>query len=433
MAGQGRATGWRKRLVKRIACPSCWHEFPPEDVMYISRSGDLRGDPVLGADEFRRFRPVHFTVAGEAVDNRGIATTLLACPRCHLPIHELLAEVPPLFISLIGPPASGKSYFLATMVYGLRTNVLPAAGLRLQDADPAANSIIRDYEDILFSNPQPDKPTEIPKTDPTSPQLYRRATIDGMEVRFPLPFQFSIWPTEEHPSYAEAERIGRVLVLYDNAGEDFLPGSSELNSEAVRHLAQSDILLMMFDPTQEMRLHEFCKSGDPQVAHGIHPDGRGPVIARQETILTEAAKRMRNYLHMSHTEPLGKPIIVVVPKFDALGDLPDVSIDVEPYVQARDDHLIRLDMPRVEEVSDNVRQFLKQKCPDFVATAESLSNMVRYIPVSSLGCSPVRVTDGDRRFYGVRPMDIRPKWVTVPMLYCMTRWADVILRQDSSK
>jgi len=429
MAPSAQQVGWKRRLVKKITCPNCWHEFPPEDVCYIARQ---MNDPVLGPNEYLRFSPTRFTVEGNALDPAGNPTSDLACPRCHLQIPELLLEVPALIISLIGSPASGKSYFLTTMTYLLRS-LLPRADLRFADACPEFNSVIREYEDSLFSNPTSTEPVQIRKTDPGDARLYKFATINGVSIRFPVPLQFTIWPTESHPNYAQAARIGRVLVLYDNAGEDFLPGAAEPGSAVVRHLARSDILMALLDPSQEARLKRFCNPEDPQIALGLRPQG-GPVgVPRQEVILTTAANHARRFLGITHSQPLDKPLIVVIPKFDLMARHLGLDLDQEPYAAADDGKVLRLKCPEVERTSDTIREFLRQECPDFVATAESLSRKVCYIPVSSLGCSPVLVERGTTRFYGIRPADLAPKWVTVPLLYCLTKWGRTVLADGMAR
>lgn len=415
---------WKKRLVGNITCPNCWHGFPPEDIKYIARQ--LTDDPVLGSTEYLRFSPTRFTVEGLALDPQGQPTGDLACPRCHLQIPELMLEVPPLIISLIGSPASGKSYFLASMASHLR-KLMTRANLSFTDASPASNQAIREYENTLFGDPTSTTLTQIRKTETDDLKLYKKPVIDGMEKRCPIPLQFSIWPTKDHPNYAQAHLIGRVLVLYDNAGEDFLPGAEDHNSEAVKHLAKSDVVFMLFDPTQEAPLRSFCRSNDPQISHGLRPSGSPPILVRQETLLREAAVRARHFLGLSQNEPLNKPLIVIIPKFDILQDLPGISIDQEPYLGMEEGHSIRLQMADIERNSEAIRTFLRKHCPDFLATADAFSRRVCYIPVSSLGCSPTLVKRGDVKFYGFRPVDIKPKWVTVPVLYSLAKWANILL------
>lgn len=396
--------------------------------MYISKHTDLMNDPIVG-ENYLRFLPNRFSVKGEALDPRGMSTSDLACPRCHLPVPETLLEMPSFFISMIGSPASGKSYFLTTMIWALRS-LMPRLCLEFTDADPEANSVIHSYENALFDNPHPDRLTEILKTQADDPNLHRNAIIDGVSMRFPCPLQFRLWPTPEHSKHAQANKIGRVVVLYDNAGEDFLPGAGTdgANSAVVQHLAQSKIILVLFDPTQDPRFRSQCTSDDPQLTRGLRPGSNKPtVIHRQETLLKEATVRVRRYLGMSQDERLRKPLIVVVPKFDIWSKMTDLSLDQEPYIGLDGDGPVRMDIARVEQTSDTIRNLFRRLCPEFIATAESLSEIVRYIPVSSLGTSPELVRRGEHTFYGIRPRDINSKWVSVPLPYCLYKWAPSLI------
>jgi len=412
-----------------VACPNCWHFFFPEDVLFRARHTDLVGDTVAGQDEYLRFLPRRFNAAGEALDPRGMPTTDLACPRCHLPVAEALLEVPPLFISLIGSPASGKSYFLTTMTWELR-RLMPTARMAFSDADPEANSAIHEYEHTLFMNPQPDVPTDIRKTQSADPKLYRTALIDGAAIRYPKPLQFRLWPTADHPRSANSHRIGRIIILYDNAGEDFLPGAEEHSAASVQHLARSQILFALLDPTQDPRFRSACRSDDPQLVHGLRPDmDPRSVILRQETLLQEAAVKIRRYLRISEKQRISKPLIVIVPKYDVWQDLVGATVSREPY-DDEDESPLALRMGQVERTSETIRDLLCRLCPEFVTTAEGLSENVLYIPVSSLGRSPELIQHAERRFYGIRPKDIRPCWVTVPLLYCLCKWAPGMIQSD---
>ena len=425
-------SGLGKRLVYKIVCPNCWHGFFPEECLFVAKHTDLVGDPVLGSSEYLRFLPTRFTVRGEALDDRGFPTTDMACPRCHLQIPEAMLEVPPLFISLIGSPASGKSYFLTTMTWELR-QFLPQAMLRFEDADPVANAPVHEYERTLFSNPRPNQPTEIRKTDQHDSALHRVVRLDGVDVRFPLPFQFTLWPMPEHPRSQAGDQVGRLLVLYDNAGEDFRPSIESAQSSVIQHLAHSKVLFALFDPTQDSRFRAALHSDDPQLTHGLRPDGRQQdVLDRQELVLREAALRIRRYLGLPHEKRLQRVMIVVVPKADIWKDMAAMSLEEEPYAQQGDGQpvLVRTDI--VEDASDKVRDLLREYCPDFVACAESICEVVKYIPVSSLGRSPELAKRGKDTYYGIRPKDIRPQWVTVPLTYCLCKHAHGLVGDASA-
>lgn len=148
--------GQRRRggLLDRVTCPHCWESFPPEKVLWISEHQDLLGDPRLGPEQPQRFLPTRFNVAGEAIDARGFPCQQLACPHCHLSVPRPFLEMEPLFLSIFGAPASGKSYLLAAMSWELR-RILPLDfAVSFSDADPVSNRVLNEYQESLFSNPQ---------------------------------------------------------------------------------------------------------------------------------------------------------------------------------------------------------------------------------------------------------------------------------------
>lgn len=425
MSSSAKQIQWGKKLVHKMTCPNCWHTFYPEEVLFIASHPEAGTDPIAGGDSMLRFEPTRFTVSGEAIDPKGFTASQLACPRCHLQVPEGMTEVAPLFVSLIGSPASGKSYFLTTMTWQLRT-LMPQFELSFSDADPVGNAQLHQYEESLFLNPHRDRPTEIRKTEQDVTGHYQSATLEGIDVRFPRPMQFTLWPTAEHPSYYRAHQIGRIAVLYDNAGEDFLPGQDDGRSATVQHMAKSQIFFVMFDPTQDPRFRDHCHSDDPQLTHGLRPDAedaQSPIatrMTRQETLVKEAAVRIRKYLGMSMDKRLRKPVIVIVPKLDIWENLLDEPLE-EPYIE-RPGQPSAVRLKYIEAVSNQIRQMLRRWCPEFVASVESFSEVVSYVPLSSLGTSPEVVSLGDRTFYGIRPKDIKPKWVTVPLAYCLAKY-----------
>jgi len=126
---------------------------------------------------------------------------------------------------------------------------------------------------------------------------------------------------------------------------------------------------------------------------------------------------------MAQDERLKKPLIVIIPKFDIVAKMAGISLDTEPYTQCKEGRPALMDIGRVERISNQLRDLFRRLCPEYVASAESLSMAVRYIPASALGRSPELVHRGEQSFYGIRPTDIKPKWVTVPLMYCLCKWA----------
>ena len=138
-------------LRNRVTCPHCWNVFPPEQALWIAQHPDLIGDPRLGDQQQQRFLPTRFTVDGAAIDSRGFACHGLACPRCHLAVPRPLFETEPLFLSILGAPACGKSYFLASMTWQLRKVLPKNFSLAFGDADPVSNDRLHGYEGIAIS------------------------------------------------------------------------------------------------------------------------------------------------------------------------------------------------------------------------------------------------------------------------------------------
>ena len=151
-------------LIPRVTCPHCWHVFGPQETMWIAAHSDLVGDPVLGAEKSRRFAPTRFTVEGQALDARGVPCQLLACPHCHLGLPRSTIEAEPLFLSIVGGPKTGKSYFLAAMTWELRKRLPGAFAIAFSDADTVSNQQLTDYEESLFLPEDPEKLVTLPSS-----------------------------------------------------------------------------------------------------------------------------------------------------------------------------------------------------------------------------------------------------------------------------
>ncbi|MBI2826543.1 MAG: hypothetical protein HYX69_17870 [Planctomycetia bacterium] len=406
----------------RVTCPHCWSRFAAEDALWISQHPDLVGDPRLGTDQQQRFLPTRFTVEGAAIDSRGFACHGLACPKCHLTVPRALFEMEPLFISILGAPSCGKSYFLAAMSWQLRKTLPHSFCMAFSDADPAMNHYLNEYEEIQFLNPNQDQLVAIRKTEEQG-DLYDTVLYGEQAIRFPRPFIFALRPLEGHVNYGSSARISKGLALYDNAGESFLPGSDTAASPVTRHLALSRALMFLFDPTQDRRFREACrgKTDDPQMQErSARLDRERPV--RQDTILLEAADRVRRYAGLAQAAKHSRPLIVVVTKYDCWASLLDNEPLDDPWVQGKRRPSCALDKEVIQERSQKLRKVLWQLTPEIVAAAEGFAQQVIYIPVSAIGRSPE--SDPQTGALGIRPRDIHPRWAEVPLLYFLAHWCE---------
>lgn len=421
-------------LLNRVSCPHCWDVFPPERSLWISEHADLLGDYRLGREQQQRFLPSRFTIEGWAVDARGIACHQLACPNCHLGVPRALYEMEPLFLSIFGAPASGKSYFLAAMTWELR-KVLPLQFLlTFSDADPVMNRSLTEYEESVFANSDGDSIVPlanlIRKTE-TQGDMYDTVSFGTQTVSYPRPFLFRLQPQEGHPNSEKSAKYGRVLCLYDNAGESFQPGADTVASPVTRHMAHSRALFFVFDPLQEARFRSRCS----------HPAVKAMTVkaARQEPILQEAAARIRKYSGLKQTEKHNVPLIVVLTKCDIWNDLLGEDLPSDPYISLAGTrsfvndgavmHAVQAAI--VERRSDLCRRLLLQSCPEIVTAAEGFAREVVYVPVSAVGTTTHLTGNGSQ--ISIRPSEASPHWVTVPITYALAKYAKGLLPRTSGK
>ncbi len=402
-------------LLPQVTCPHCWERFPPEQSLWISEHVDLLGDPMLGGDHQRRFLPSRFTTGGDAVDVKGMVSTRLACPRCHLPVPRALLELEPIFASILGTPSSGKSYFLAAMTWQLRTVLATHFATAFTDVDTSSNRSLNLYEESLFLNANAEDVIPlgdlIEKTQ-LQGELYNTVNYGRQVVSYPRPFLFGLRPQSHHANAEKGGQLSRVLCVYDNAGEHFRPDQDTAASPVTRHLARSQLLFFVFDPTQDPRVRSLCRRGERAGSAGV---GK---MNRQETVLNEAAARVRRFAGLSATAKHDRPLIVVLSKSDEWGHLLEGAGAAEPWVQIRESvHAVHADA--VQRHSQAIRRLMLRHCPEIVSAAEDFAAEVTYIAVSALG-DGVEL-DPKTSLMGIRPSRIRPQWATVPMIYGLSR------------
>jgi hypothetical protein len=177
---------------EKVVCPHCWHGFYPDQAHFISSHAELMGDPVAGDFEQMRFAPNQTTRdrEGHVLDPKGSRMVDRACPRCHLQVPKDLLQQRPIFLSVVGAPRSGKTYFLTAMIHELRRELSRFLGYALVDADSHDVKAFLQYEASLFFSSDSNALTLLKKTE-ESGGLYNRVRLDGGEVVLPKPFIFS--------------------------------------------------------------------------------------------------------------------------------------------------------------------------------------------------------------------------------------------------
>jgi hypothetical protein len=380
-----------------VSCPYCWYHFNPEDVLFIASHPELLGDAVLGVEEPQRFLPTRFTPEGLALDAKGMRCPDIACPRCHIRLPALAVSAPPVFLSIVGAPASGKSYYLASSMWKLRT-VLPGLfGCSFADADAVTNQWLNDYEERLFFQSESARIQPIVKTDETAAHVYRAVTLDDMQVFLPLPCMFSFTS-----GLGAADK--RCLVLYDNAGEHFQAGHDSIYRPGTQHLLHSEGILFLFDPLADPRFRRFLRDS-------MSSSLGTAAVHRQDVLLVEMISRIRKHLGLTGGELYEKPLVLGISKADVFGDL--LRQEDDPWIHDPTTGGHALDLGRIAEVSYRTRRLLMQYAPEIVNTVEGFARRVVYVPVSALGHNPPPE--------GVQPSLIQPRWVEVPLLYILAK------------
>jgi len=394
---------------KMATCPHCWHQFDMSMVNYISRHPDLLGDPVVGPGEPRRFLPTKFNSQGYAIDAKGMVCNEMACPKCHLPLPLSSTELPSSMFSIVGAPASGKSYYLTSSIWMMRYTLAQKFDISLADTDETFNAVLNNYESLLFLNNQSDRLVSLPKTEVTGADYTNQITMNGVVTDLPKPFIFTLNPSPAHPEYGNKDsHLLRNIVLYDNGGEHFEPGRDSVNNPSTHHLIYSDSIVFLYDPMKDIRLASKCDRADPQLKQRQYK-------GNQQVLLNEMIARIRKYSGLNSREKYNKMFIMVIPKYDAWKEVFPMDLaNTEFTMYSESDMKYYLDLSAITNVSYILRNMMLKTMPDVVSTCESFFSTVYYLPVSALGKIPEY--DEKNETIGIHPEHLKPVWAEVPML-----------------
>ena len=422
-----------RELMERVHCPSCRVSFAPSEVLFVAEDARLVGDPVAGPAQQLRFLPTRFDVGGAALDPEGARCTRVACPRCRIEFPRAMIELPSAFISVVGAPGCGKSHLLAAMTWGLRRE-RARAGACMVDTEPKLNARLHRDENILFGAPDSNEIVRLAKTEISGDALlYRAVRVKGKEETLPLPLIFTLHTGAQalgelaNSELANSElemaipmkHEASLVVLYDNAGEHFLPGADESTQPVTRHLSQSRAILFVFDPTQ-----------DPRFRAAVGMSENGGTNIRQDLVLTETFTRVRHHRSRHAADDLDVPLILVLSKADAWSKAVNIDLSVDPYLPSGG-----LDFAALKKMDHALRPLLEGACPEFMTAVRAASSRVLIVPCSALGpCATADVGAdvgadigaGVTRGVGVRPSQIRPQWASVALLASLPLEVDAI-------
>ena len=383
-----------------FTCPTCWLKFDRGDVMHVAVHDSLFGDPLLGEEQMKRFHATRFNDRGQALDDYGIPCTEIACPHCRRTLPPGFFDEPHKIFSIVGAPQSGKSYYLTVLIKLLQTTLFREFGVVFRDADPTGNAPINEMKSHLFSA-QNSAQAFLTKTQLEGSMYERLPRYDRM-VTLPKPFIYSL-------SGAESDDDNCSVVFYDNAGEHFQPGQDSSNSPGAQHIASSDAIFFLFDPTINPDFRRNINDSDD-------PQFKSQVSDQQDIILAETEVRIKKLLGLGRREKVQTPLAIIIGKCDSWINKIGSDNLKNPIVDGT------LDMGAVESNSKLVRGLMEEHCPYVVANAERISSEVCYFAASAFGHTPVTFEDdkGVTRI-GPDPQKINPMYVEIPTLWALSR------------
>ena len=383
-----------------FTCPICWLKFDRGDVMHVAVHDSLFGDPLLGEEQMKRFHATRFNDRGQALDECGVPCTEIACPHCRRTLAPGFFDEPHKIFSIVGAPQSGKSYYLTVLIKLLQTTLFRDFGVVFRVADPTGNAPINEMKAHLFSAQNPAQ-AFLTKTQLEGAMYERLPRYDRM-VTLPKPFIYSL-------SGAESDDENCSVVFYDNAGEHFQPGQDSTNSPGAQHIASSDAIFFLFDPTINP---DFRRS----ISDSEDPQFKSQVSDQQDIILAETEVRIKKLLGLERREKVQTPLAIIIGKCDSWIDKIGSENLKNPIVDGT------LDVGAVEANSQLVRNLMEEHCPYVIANAERISSDVCYFAASAFGHTPVTFEDdkGVSRI-GPDPQKINPMYVEIPTLWALSR------------
>lgn len=393
------STSQNKELTHQPQCPHCWSPYTEGDLLTIATHETLRGDPMLGEDEMLRFEADNFNDQGLPLDATGTPCLERACPQCRLKIPHGLSDISQAFVSILGCPGAGKSYYLSVLTEILQRKTFENWEFRWKDADPTANAPLNNMRHRLFTA-QNAAEALIAKTA-LDGHLYSKVKLNGRQTLLPKPFTYILEGNDGE---------SQCLTFYDNAGEHFQPGSEGTTNPVTHHLAHAHLWCFLFDPSKDASFREnLTAARDPQLSRNYPTES-------QELILAELENRMRVLHQLSPLGKLNTPLAFVVGKKDIIEDWEPIRQLKDPWNGPHFNTLV------VEENSNLLREGLLERVPALVARAEALSEKVVYFASSSLGHAPRRIKTGE---LSPIPKKMNPHGVEVPVFWWLTSWSSV--------
>lgn len=380
-----------------LRCPHCWQEFPLAHTLAIAEHPSLRGDQILGPTAAQRFTPQQTDAHGYPMDAMGVSVHEYACPWCHQKLPPFFLYNEQHIISLIGLPASGKSYYLATMLHELEYTLSREFDIAFRDADPFFNEPLNSLRSRIFTATCA-KDAYLPKTELQS-KFYHEVWRSGRFSLLPKPFIYNLSQGQKNFS----------LALYDTASQGF--ESTSTRDQSADPSTAASAIFFLFDPAADP---SFCKLiNKDHIPASIRPHA---LHERQALLLSAAEMRIRRALRLMPEQKLDIPLAIIIGKSDIWQHL----LGPEPLLPSVRSGQFQTKF--TDANSKRLRQLMFDISPHICAMAEAISSNVRYFAASAFGSEPEIITDDHSGEAAMAPAGGKPHPTRVidPMLWALS-------------
>ena len=380
-----------------LVCPHCQHRFTERDILAIAAHHELRGDSILGNTAMRRFHPSKLDNRGIPIDESGSSCPECACPACHMHVPAFFKQTIQHIVPIIGSAGSGKTYYLLSLIQQMELDVPRLFNAAFRDADPTGNAVLTHLKNQVFSAKTPQQ-AYVGHTR-TNGKFYQQVWDDGAFRDSPRPFIFNL--NKQNETHA--------LVLYDSAGETFMPDKGEELHRKWAHLQSPSGCMFLYDPCEDNAFSRLLEISNEVSADHQHTP--------QTTLLTETELQLRLRMNAPHGQKLNIPFAFIVGKADLWQHL----LGPEPLLPMV--HNGKLITEHVAANSRRIRQFLFNINPSICTIAESISKNMCYFAASALGTTPIKFRDSEtgELLLAPQPEDLRPQGVTSPLLWILSQ------------
>lgn len=391
----------KKEQQTTFFCPHCNEPFIPKNVLAVAVHPQLQGDSILGPHAMKRFVPTQYTQSGLVLDEMGAECNDFACTQCHLKLPPFYENTVHHRIAIVGAPAAGKAYYLASLVHQLERELPQHFGIPFRDADPEQNAALNNMRMRAFYSNTPEEFRE--GREFLSTKLRSRVWRHNEWTQLPHPFIYTL----------NKGNASHSLIFYSGCPDDdesHTQNVPKFDKDALRHV---DAIFYVFDPCQHPAFREIIEDLSTSASD------LSPRILRQQSILlTDIELHLRKSLGLPHGTKVNTPIAFILTKSDLWQSL----LGPEPLLSTVRSG--RLKMNNIQSNSLRIRELLFRIAPEICSHAEAISGNLNYFAVSSFGIQPQIFMDEltGETFTAPAGGKLVPSYVSAPLMWILSQY-----------